>query len=115
MARCSIGPVLVVALEADRLVIVLRAQLVDGVHELRGDSLAAVVRHHAVEPGEEDRRLQLEAEEEADRPVLDAGDHLQDVVAAAEPRRNDSSSRGGRKIWLYNSTMIGISPARRCR
>ena len=50
---------------------------------------------HAVEPREERVGLQLEAEEEAGRLVLHAGDHLQNVVppevAAAErldgPRR----------------------------
>jgi hypothetical protein len=55
---------------------------VDGFHELRGDALAAEVAQHPIEPGEEHTRLQLETEEEADRPLLDARHHLQHVMAA---------------------------------
>jgi hypothetical protein len=74
--------VLVVALEADRLVVVLPGPAVGGVHQLRGDPLAAALGQHPVKPGEEDRGLQLEPEEKPDRPVLQAGDQLQDVVPA---------------------------------
>ena len=39
-----------------------------------------MVRQNPVEPGEENARLQLEAEKEADRLVVHAGQHLQDIV-----------------------------------
>src|SRR5688572_15988574 len=75
---------LVMALEADRFVLVLPGPAVHGVHELAGDALAATLLQDAVEPGEEHRRFQLEAHEKADRTVLDAGDEHQDVVATAK-------------------------------
>src|SRR5437899_566500 len=59
-------PVLVVALEADRVVLVLPCPAVYGVHELSRDPLPATVRDHPVEPAEEYVRLELEADEKPD-------------------------------------------------
>src|SRR5262249_48882061 len=69
------GPVLVVALEADVLVVAHLGPGVSGFHQLRGDSLAAVVGGNTIEPGVKDGWLQLETEEKADGLVADAGDH----------------------------------------
>ncbi len=72
---------LVVALEANGLVLVRYSPALGGFHELRTDAVATVLGQHAVEPREERVGLQFEAEEEADRAVLDPRDHLQHVVA----------------------------------
>src|SRR5205807_6642817 len=77
-------PVLIVALEANGLVLVLLRPAMDGFHQLGGDSLAAILRYDAVKPGEEDSRLQLEADEKANRPVADPGDELQDVITSTK-------------------------------
>src|SRR5262245_25223839 len=56
----------------------------DRFNELGSNPLAAALRHHTVKPGEEDRRLELEAKKEADRLVLEPGDQLENVVSAAK-------------------------------
>src|SRR5262249_34744105 len=73
----------------DRFVLVLLGPAMDRVHELAGDALPAMLRRHAVEPGEVDGRLELEAHEEADGFAFEAGhQHERGVAAekAAAPR-----------------------------
>src|SRR5579875_1020538 len=74
--------VLIMALETDRFVAMLARPFVDGFHQLRSDPLTAKFRQHAIKPGEEYARLQLESQEEADRPLVDARHHLQHIMAA---------------------------------
>src|SRR5262249_58032137 len=71
------GPMLVVALEADRFVIVLLRPAMDGVHELRGNSLAAELGKDAVEPGEKNHRLKFKSKEKPHGAVADTPHHLQ--------------------------------------
>src|SRR4051794_32977175 len=75
---------LIVALEADRFVLVLPGPAMHGIHELAGDALPAALLQHAIEPGEEHGRLQLEAHEKTDGALLDLGDEHQHIVAPAK-------------------------------
>ncbi len=65
---------LVVAFEANGLVVVLPGPAMDGVHELAGDPLTPAIGNHAVKPGKENGRIELKAHEKADGIIIDAAD-----------------------------------------
>src|SRR5260370_37019363 len=91
----DLWPLLIVPFEANGFVFVLPRPAMDGIHELRVDSLASKLGQDAVKPGEIDGWLELKAEEKADWLVLQPGHKHKDIVAAAKaaPKRIDVAQR----------------------
>ena len=91
------------------LVLVLRRPALGRLHELRGDALAAELRQHAVEPGEERVGFSSKPRKKPTGRSFTRATIWRMLYRPRYRRRNDSTSRGGRKIWLYSSTISGSS------